>query len=110
MKIKPNVCIAGQGFSYLPGNEYEVDDAEAVRLLDAGQASTNDASYKPKPKKPEPQTLDKKPSQPVENVDTVKEQQRAQNKDAAPEKLDPPANTPAVVSSTAIDAIKKGGK
>ena len=118
MKIKANVNMAGVGVSYTQGQEYEMDDAEADRLIAAGHVSAVDPNYKPKPQaKPEPVKLDALPSRPVENVETVKlvpAKIATPGAGASEQRPDQSPNGPTsaltTAAPTAVDVIKKGSK
>lgn len=90
MKIKVNVSVGQLDRCYIPGQEYNIDDAEADRLIRAGQATAVNADYKPKPVK-----MDARASTPIEEIDTVKAKQPGEGK------IDPPANSPAAIAGTA---------
>ena len=98
MKIKVTVPIATPGLCYVPGTEYEMHDAEADRLIAAGQATAVDPNYKPAAK---PVTMDQKAGHTAETIGAVKAPAVATVHATVP---DPAAGL------TAVDLAKKAAK
>ncbi len=76
MKVRMTETLATTTITYLMGHVYDIDDKEAKRLVDAGQA-TKDLSEAAAPKSPLPatshaprerQTMDRTPGTPVEAI------------------------------------------
>lgn len=67
MKVRINETIATTAGSYQRGSIYDIDDAEAKRLIEAGQA-TDDLGEKGAVRLPQRQTMDRPGSTPVENL------------------------------------------
>ena len=120
MKVRMIESVATPTICYRQGQEYELDDGEAQRLIDAGQATDPAGRYT---RKPQRQTMDAKPSTPVEDIDLTgsadagKQQTAGSVEDAAaaakvkhPAPPTPAAVAPVVVTSdaTGTSTPKKG--